>query len=243
MSYRERETGTIVHRWPTDTSFSPRVIRMIADIAANSLTSFKERKERSQKYLDAFENARKEEKRLRLTHPSFSLEQRKSLHKLGYQFFRLRGNPLSDFYKTDERFGGEASMQTEVAVEGYANYLVGPGKKKFSRVLAAIDRFNKKIPREIPGVKAVIGRVSDYAELERHHQSYNFGKRLLYFPTYTLTPAGKGQVATIEAVYGQSFSLNVGSIEKNQSLESVSFMPLILPKSIGWDGPDYLLNH
>lgn len=248
-----RETQTVVHTFPTDTSFSPGAIKMIAEIASHRLAPFKEIKEREQKYIDMFDRARKEEKKLRLTQPSFSLEQREMLDEMGYDIVRLYGKTAKEICDLDNWFSdtllqdkpdilNEKSFQGEVAIPETATFLRPQRSRKYKDLKTGILAFNRNISKKIPGAKAIVGSLSDYLELDHVYQRRNFGKRWIWLNgVITSTKVGKNGVAAIEVVGILKSAAILKVLDKRNPLRDSSpeIAPIIIPTKIGWNGQDY----
>jgi hypothetical protein len=105
----------------------------------------------------------------------FSPEQREALEEMGYKIYELTEKSIKDlreagnsFWSTwhqGQDFEGLKSIRSEVAVDPSRLFLPGSDNKTLSEQESLVAKFSKNISAKIPGVKAIIGEVSDYAEL------------------------------------------------------------------------------
>jgi hypothetical protein len=108
----------------------------------------------------------------------FSSKDRIVLEKQGYVIIELLGNSLADLRNDKlpvyvlgfERFEShpferQSSMCTQVAVNPKDFFLSDSGNKTLEEQKAMIHAYSDNVRMSIPGVVAVMGSVSDYAEL------------------------------------------------------------------------------
>lgn len=143
--------------------------------------------------------------------PTFSPEQSLSLERMGYVIYQLTGHSVAtlrnsgnlffSLWHKGEAFENEPSMRTEVAVNSRALFLPHSNRKNLSEQQNLISQFNEKIMREVPGVIAKLGGVSDYAELSFLHENVTrerlFGSKYNFNYTRTITPTDSSHVATV----------------------------------------------
>lgn len=185
----------------------------------------------------------------------FSAEAKETLEKEGYLIYSLTGKSIKDLKNEGMEFdeylnihsGGfpvfenSKSMQSEIAIKSKELFLRHATGKNFDQQKAVVENFSQKISHKIKGVKAVIGEVSDYAELSFTYlnktgknlfdavgKEYDYG---CYTRTKTLTP--EGIVGTV-AIFGRTdpdsnLSIYNGGIDNLTRGRNVSIAPLIVP--------------
>lgn len=173
---------------------------------------------------------------------TFSPEQRRGLEHSGYILHQLTGQSIAtlrdagnSFWSSlhkGEAFENEHSMCTEVAVNPRTFFLPHSNRKTLSEQLALISQFNAEIGREIPGVIAKLGGVSDYAELAFAHERATgdrlFGRDYDYDHTRTTTPTGGFSVAVVGS-YGD-LGLGIFYWHRDISDGYVWAAPLVVPE-------------
>jgi hypothetical protein len=175
---------------------------------------------------------------------TFSTEQKRGLERLGYKFiYPLTGQSIATLRDAGNKFWsswhkGEAieavtSMHTEVALNPTALFLSGSNRKTLTEQLAIVSRFNKALGKEVPGVVAKLGGVSDYAELAFAHQRATgdklFGSKYNYDYARTTTPSGGSNVAVVGG-FGDD-GLDVDYWDRGDGSRYVWAVPLVVPKA------------
>lgn len=226
------------------------IIRMISDGAKNSVTTYKERQERSQKFYDALVKAIEDEENWKLTHPSFSDEQIKKLNSRAFGVYRLNGVTLKSIldkkgivrtWNEGAEFENDVSMECEVAA---CPFILHDGYKTWAEQVKVFNKFRKKIREEIPGVDALIGRVVDYADLELSHKSKRFGRSILNYyqnggvRTITPYPSNENLIATIVSpqTLNDTYRIDIGPSTGEEKASNIGILPLIIPTGIHYKG-------
>lgn len=175
---------------------------------------------------------------------TFSKEQKRGLARLGYKYFYpLTGQSIKDLrdsgssfwsiWHNGDAFEKVASMSTEVALNPQTLFLVNSNRKDTSKQLAMIAKFSKALGKEVSGVKAVMGEVSDYSTLAFAHERAT-GKRLFgsdygYDYARTKTPTSGSLVAMV-GFRGGGF----GVLPFDRDLGDVFIwaVPLVVPQKV-----------
>ncbi len=175
---------------------------------------------------------------------TFSTEQKRGLERLGYKFiYPLTGQSIATLRDAGNKFWSSwhkgaaieavTSMHTEVALNPTALFLSGSNRKTLTEQLAIVSRFNKALGKEVPGVVAKLGGVSDYAELAFAHQRATgdklFGSKYNYDYTRTTTPSG-GSVVALVGNFDVN-GLHVDSLHPDGGGDDVWASPLVVPAS------------
>lgn len=175
---------------------------------------------------------------------TFSPEQRRGLERSGYVLHQLTGQSIATLrdagnsfwnsWHKGKAFENEPSMRTEVAINPRALFLPNSDRKTLAKQLAMVSRFSEKIRKDIPGVTAKLGGVSDYAELAFAHERVSgvrlFGRDYDYHFTRTTTSAGGSVVALVGRFYDDG--LGVSDWRRDRGLRGVWAAPLVVPESV-----------
>lgn len=171
---------------------------------------------------------------------TFSPEQRKALEDKGYTFYTLTGKTVASlrdagkkFYSTwhqGDALEQETSMLIEVAINPKTLFLPKSNMKYFPEQLSMVEEFADTIGDEIPGVTAIIGGVSDYAELTFSHKTATGVRLFGYHYTITTTPVENQDIAIVGHFTGAE-GLDIDSWVDDARAEYVWAAPLIIPSS------------
>jgi hypothetical protein len=111
--------------------------------------------------------------------PTFSEEASKKLQKRGNLIFELRGHCLktlredghefSRWHKNKPEIEEEPSLISEVSINPQMLFLPDSDRKTMDQQDEMLRAYSEELSRDIPGVKAVWGQVSDFAELATLH--------------------------------------------------------------------------
>ncbi len=245
MSYPDRDNP---HRrsWANPGPDMTGVVKILAEISANSVTTFKERQEASEKFRKALEEGAKRQEELRLNFPSFSKEQRIKLSEKGYEIYRLDGLTLEKMLdahhvvRTWEKglpFEQEVSFKGEVAVNPYKISLWDTYEKTFPEQKKVFLKFKKQIEKEIPGTTAILGKVADFVDLELAYKSRH-GRGILdafYTGGVRTRSRIKGDYfAVLNTDFSNRLGLNVSYFKDSQASDFVSLGEIIVPTKSHW---------
>lgn len=140
----------------------------------------------------------------------FSSEQREALKKRGYAIYELQGQSIKDHINSGRNFRSKwwlddsyeyrnelsdfedvPSMRSEVAVNRKRQFLPRSNNKELYQQEEMVEKYSERLGTSIPGVKAIIGHVPDYAELVFKHKDATgdllFGEKANNSYTRTLT--------------------------------------------------------
>lgn len=222
------------------------IVRILTEISANSVTTYKERRDAGLKYLKALESGAKREEELKLNFPSFSKEQREKLSAAGYEIYRLDGSTLQKMLddnhvvRTWERelpFEQEVSFKGEVAVNPYKISLWDTYEKTFPEQKKVFLKFKKRIEKQIPGTKAILGKVADFVDLELAYKARH-GRGILdaFFTGGVRTRSRiKGDYfAVINTDFSNRLGLNVSYFKDSQASDFVSLGEIVVPTKSHW---------
>lgn len=184
----------------------------------------------------------------------FSIEQKEALEQEGYVFYGLTRQSIktlrdnghkfhwgtSDIVLQEQGFNLDflslRSMHSEVAIKPNELYLPDSDTKVFSDQVVMVDRFSQELRNKVSGVKAVIGELSDYAELAYAHldarKEFLFGPKYGYrwVNTKTIINANSSEVGNAIVGYtpknGGEFCYDWHLIWRNYRANAV---PLVIP--------------
>lgn len=142
----------------------------------------------------------------------FSEEARKALEGQGYIVYELfgksiaqlrsEGNPFSSTWHNDyPNFEAIAAGATEAALNPKNLFLKKSNRKTPFEHEEMVAYFSQKLAKKIPGVRAIIGEASQYAELAFSHYKATgvrlFGEKYNYDYVRTKTPGVGSDVAYV----------------------------------------------
>ncbi len=173
----------------------------------------------------------------------FSNEQKEALKKEGYLNYALTGQSVkslrdsghkfcSDWHKSLPDLEALGSMQSEVAINPDKLFLPKSNNKTLVQQEKMVEKFSQELEKKVPGVKAIIGQVPDYAELAFKHlnttKEYLFGAKDNYDYARTKTPAGSSRVAYVGAFFAAD-GLRVDRWVRDVGHVIVRAAPLVVP--------------
>lgn len=249
MSYT-KEGGNPYHRsWANPGPDMSGIVKLLAEISANSVTTYAERKEASEKFRQNVNKGLKKQEELRLNFPSFSEQAKKILESKGYAIYRLRGLSLQKMLdnngvvRTWDRgatFEEEVSFKGEVAVNPYLLEVRGTSGKNFNAQKHIFNNFKTKLEKELPGVTAKIVNFADCVDLElAHKEKHERGILDRYFigGVRTTTQMYPDHSIILNTSFTKRLELNITAYIKNtEGSQHVGLGALVLPRGSNWDG-------
>lgn len=244
MSYPEK--GNPYKRSWANIPDNSGLVRIVARIAENSVTSAKERHEAAEKYRKALEESQKREIERLLTLPSFSSQERIELANMDYEIFRLDGLTFADMidsnhairtWRREEPFEKEVSFKGEVAAHKYFPDLAHTDGKTFGEQKKIFQKFKKGIEEKMPGVTAKIGSLADFIDLELSHRlRYDRGILDRYFlgGVRTASKNLQGNFMVVNTSFMKRLELNMSYLGADASSEFVGLGVIIVPKGSNW---------
>lgn len=239
------------HRFPTDTGIPSDILKLVERMASNLHTPIAELDKRAREARELIDRAKAHEKELRLTYPSFSMEERKKLAERELIIFRLSGisirslyerSPFRLFNNQGESFFDEPSLQTEVAILRSPHSVKDYDHPTYDKYKYALAAWAKQISREVPNVKTIIGSPADYVDIAYNHHALTFGEYAPWYnPAITETKTSDSGLITVAVPRWHQFTASMSVTYPDWSQQNNVFMPLVLPTAVGWDGPDYLI--
>lgn len=179
----------------------------------------------------------------------FSEEQKKALAEIGWgTIYELAGqgfktlkavrrnssDPLAQQQDPDIDFEQFKSKLTEAAFNFNELFLVDSGSKSSKEQETMIDEFSLRLSGKVPGVKAIMGNLFDYAELAHKIKIARGGEYPLFSPDIYM----KGYARTNTIVDGERTAvvnfyragcLYVSSFPANRGDARVPAAPLVVP--------------
>ncbi|MCX6792326.1 MAG: hypothetical protein NT149_04815, partial [Candidatus Gottesmanbacteria bacterium] len=174
---------------------------------------------------------------------AFTPEQSKALERKGYIIYPLTGQSIASlrdaghpFWSTwhkGESFETLSSLRTEVAINPNRLFLPKSNGKTLDEQLSMVVDFGKEIGGEVTGTTAILGGVSDYAEVAFGHLDRKgqrlFDKNFNYDYARTITPTGEFSVAIV-GCFNDDHGLRVGDLPQGGSGDGhVWAVPLVVP--------------
>ena len=172
----------------------------------------------------------------------FSNEQKEALKKEGYLNYALTGESVkslrdsghkfwSDWHKSLPDFEALGSMHSEVAINPNKPFLPKSNNKTLTQQEEMVNKFSEELGKKVKGVKAIIGQVPDYVELEFAHldstKEYLFGAKDNYDYTRTKTPTSSSRVAVV-GYFNADSGLYVSHWNRVGSYGGVHAAPLVV---------------
>lgn len=175
----------------------------------------------------------------------FSEGQREALRKQGLTFFyEFKGKSIGTLRDIEGcRFGTtwhkafpylEAlpSMRSEVAINPNKLFLPNSNNKGLDQEEEMVKEYSWELERKVQGVRAIIGQVSDYAELAIAYQKSTggslFGKKADFVFARTKTPTRDSNVADIRD-YGEGYGLSIDDSNRHWGHSNMFAVPLVVP--------------
>ena len=127
------------------------------------------------------------------------------------------------------KFDKDISLNSEVALLNNI-FLPNSLNKTFVEQEEMVKEFSKKIGKEMPGFKAIIGKVADYVDLR--NVLNNMAKKLFEVGQFTRTvdeTSDHNKVVVGNAMYG---NFTVSRLNSNIGFDGVGVIPLIVPASL-----------
>lgn len=192
----------------------------------------------------------------------FTNEASEILRRKHYVILTLKGRSLKDFrlggraFSPSVWFGGcpfenVPSMTSEVAINLENQILPHSENKTLSQQLKSIEHFSRRISRQIPGAQAIMGGVSDYADLAFTYSEiprtypkavwHLFGEGRVGSGVRTITLTENDKVAFVYPTYGFLLhgwisagrhvvpSLEISQCSQNIGTPRLFAMPLLVP--------------
>lgn len=187
----------------------------------------------------------------------FSSKDRESLKRKNFIIHTLSGQSLKDLMEAGRKFAATwfqhkpeyklqfenlISRPSQVAINPESLFLPQSNYKNFREQEEMMADFNKELSQKIKGIKAVIGEVTDYAELAFVHLDvtgeYLFGKKHNYDLVRTKTLFFDDFTQCLEPAYIGSFhpgkslcnGLEIRLTSCNDRYKNMWVAPLIFPK-------------
>lgn len=177
----------------------------------------------------------------------FSPEAREKLQKRGYVIYALQGESsktlgemgytlFSEKWYTDNHLEERVSRSTEVAVNPENLFLPVKNCVTLEQDEKIVNKFSKKLGKQIPGVQAIIGESADYVELAFRSLAETgerlFGEKYEYKYTRTKTRTKTPNPGSEVAYVGQTSSmLFVGTWGVFNRFNGLGVAPLVVPVS------------
>ena len=173
----------------------------------------------------------------------FSAEQREALEKQGFVIYGLSGQSIKTLRDSGHKFWSTwhnslpdfealGSMHSEVAINPNKPFLPESSNKILTQQEAMVEKFSQALEKKIPGVKAIIGQATDYAEFAFKHLdltgNYLFGSKDNYNYARTKTPVGRSSVAIVGSFLADG-GLGVNGWGADDGGDSVCAAPLVVP--------------
>lgn len=174
----------------------------------------------------------------------FSDEAREALQKEGYVIHELTGKSIAALREAGNKFWSSwhrdypdfeaiPSRFSEVAIKPDQLSIPESNKKTLAEQEAMVGEFSNQLSTSIPGVKAVIGEVSDYTELAFAHLSvadnedYLFGEKYSY--NYTRTKTVIGHFVAVVGYFYRDDGLGVDCWGSEDRGDNLFVSPLVVP--------------
>lgn len=171
----------------------------------------------------------------------FTGEQKALLKNKGYAIFLIAGHSIKELkekglsviseWHKGLKIEGRKSRTSEVAIKLDNPFLPNSSNLTTFKQLVMTSKFSSEMAKEIPGVRAVVGSASDYAEIYKLHSEkqlvslFRYGTGNTYAITTDLTREGNS------IFVGEHYSENViVSYRLNKNGDSdIKVLPLVIP--------------
>ncbi len=248
MSYAEKGGNPYHRSWANPGPDMTPIIKTLARISANSVTTYAQRHEKSEQFAKLLNEGLKKQEELKLNFPSFSEHQKKTLEKQGYAIYQLSGLSLKQMlddhsvvrtWNKEDLNEKEISFKGEVAVNPYRIEIRDTSGKDFKAQKHIFNNFKTKLEKQLPGVTAKMLSLADCIDLELAHKSEH-GRGILdrYYigGVRTTTAIYDGYNVVLNTAFSKSLKLNISILKNTEKSEHVGLGAIVIPTGSNWDG-------